>query len=138
MLPGERRVEVWGKKIYISELLETIQKEQEEHYGRMKSTYDNIAEMFQEKTNNKTKEMSDRIKLEDMTLKQIQELKDKLRQDVDNAVVRILTEFEDKYGIAADVSNVWTERDVYETEQGDELAHQYISHATIHLYGEEI
>lgn len=82
--------------------------------------------------------MSDRIKLEDMTIGQIRDLKDKLRQDVDNAVARILTEFEDKYGIAAEVSNVWTERDVYETEQGDELAHQYISHATIHLYGEEI
>lgn len=122
MLPGERSVEVWGKKIYISELLETIQKEQEEHYGRMKSTYDSIAKMFQEKTNDNPKEMSDKIKLEDMALAEIEEQKRILADAVRDAIARAVYDYHQKY----DCGDVYVSADTdiippIETEQGEVL-----------------
>lgn len=108
---------------YAMELVEFPTSEEQEYAWHIKAALDKSRE---------------KIKLEDMTLSQIRELKYKLRQRVCYAVKQVLIGFEEDYGIESKVSSLWAEREVIETEQGDELMHDYEVHATIHFNGEEI
>lgn len=86
----------------------------------------------------KEEAMTDKIKLEDMTLGQIRELKGKLRQRVEYTVKQVLIGFEEDYGIKSEVSNLSSECEVINTEQGHEIAHNYNVYANVHLDGEDL
>lgn len=82
--------------------------------------------------------MSDKIKLEDMTLGQIRELREKLRQRVCYAVKQVLIGFEEDFGIKSEVSGLWSVCETIESEQGEEITHNYEVHAEVHLDGEDL
>lgn len=64
--------------------------------------------------------MSDKIKLEDMTLKQIRELKEGYQIRVAEALTAIQREFMDKYDCGIPIVNISTETkdEVFYTERG--------------------
>lgn len=82
--------------------------------------------------------MSDKINIEDMTLGQIRELKEKLKQRVCYAVKQVLMGFEEDYGIKSEVSSLWAGCDTIESEQGTEITHNYYVRADVHLDGEDL
>lgn len=76
--------------------------------------------------------------IEELTLKEIRELKKRLADKIQTAVIDILFDFELTYGIKAEVMNIWTEHNSFMTETCESLSTTIAASAKVYLHGEEL
>lgn len=76
--------------------------------------------------------------IEELTLKEIRELKKQLADKIQTAVIDILFDFEQTYGIKAGVTDIWTEHKSIMTETGESLSMTIAASAEVYLQGEKL
>lgn len=76
--------------------------------------------------------------IEELTLKEIRELKKELAEKIQIAVINILFDFEVEHGIKANITNIWTDHKSFKTEYGESLSTTFAASAKVEFDGEQL